>query len=90
MDRIQDQPGMPAERITVGERQLCRASDIVFTTSPDLQAALEKYNIHTYHYGNVADHEHFGRAVRDCLSPPSEIQAIPRPRLIFIGAISIG
>ncbi len=87
VDRIQDQPGMPAERISASERQLCRAVDVVFTTSPDLQAALEKFHPHTYFFGNVADQRHFGMAIHESLQCPQGLVSLPSPLLIFIGAI---
>ena len=87
VDRIQDQPGMPAEKISVSERELCRAVDVVFTTSPDLQADLEKIHPHTHFFGNVADQRHFGQALQGTLSCPPYLTNLARPRLVFIGAI---
>ncbi|KGG26661.1 MULTISPECIES: glycosyltransferase [unclassified Prochlorococcus] len=87
VDRIQAQPGMPAERISASERQLCRAVDVVFTTSPDLQADLEKIHPHTHFFGNVADQQHFAQALGGTLPCPPALNDLARPRLLFIGAI---
>ena len=86
VDRIHAQPGMPARLIADSERQLCRMVNVVFTTSPDLQASLMRLNACTYHYGNVADQAHFAAAL-EAPSAPAPLAGIPRPRLIFVGAI---
>ena len=86
VDRIHAQPGMPATLIADSERQLCRTVNVVFTTSPDLQASLMRLNACTYHYGNVADQVHFAAAL-DAPHAPEPLAGIPKPRLIFVGAI---
>lgn len=87
VDRVQAQPGMPAERLDAAERELCRQADVVFTTAPGLQEALAPFNSATYCFGNVADADHFSTA-REVASPcPPELLKIPVPRLMFIGAI---
>ena len=86
VDRIQAQPGMPATLIADSERQLCRTVNVVFTTSPDLQASLMRLNACTYHYGNVADQAHFAAAL-DVPPAPVALAGIPKPRLMFVGAI---
>ena len=86
VDRIHAQPGMPAKLISDTEIQLCRTVNVVFTTSPDLQASLMRLNACTYHYGNVADQAHFAAAL---YAPPAPglLAGIPKPRLMFVGAI---
>ena len=86
VDRIHAQPGMPATLIADSERQLCRTVNVVFTTSPDLQASLMRLNACTYHYGNVADQAHFAAAL-DAPHAPKPLAGIPKPRLMFVGAI---
>ena len=86
VDRIHAQPGMPATLIADSERQLCRTVNVVFTTSPDLQASLMRLNACTYHYGNVADQVHFAAAL-DAPHAPEPLAGIPKPRLMFVGAI---
>ena len=88
VDRIQDQPGMPAERLDVWEQRLSRAAQVVFTTSPELQASHCRWNAHTYFYGNVADFRHFNRALQQpSLRCPESLSVCQRPRLLFTGAI---
>ena len=86
VDRIHAQPGMPTTLIADSERQLCRTVNVVFTTSPDLQASLMRLNACTYNYGNVADQTHFATALK-APPAPDPLAAIPRPRLMFVGAI---
>ena len=86
VDRIHAQPGMPATLIADSERQLCRTVNVVFTTSPDLQASLMRLNASTYHYGNVADQAHFAAALH-APHAPEPLAGIPKPRLMFVGAI---
>ena len=86
VDRIHAQPGMPATLIADSERQLCRTVNVVFTTSPDLQASLMRLNACTYNYGNVADQAHFAAAL-DVPPVPEHLANISKPRLMFVGAI---
>ena len=91
VDRIQDQPGMPVNRIEASEQELSRVVDVVFATSPQLQISHRQWNHHTLLFGNVADHGHFSRArLGDDMGPlrcPERLDASPRPRLLFMGAI---
>lgn len=87
VDRVQAQPGMPAERLDAAERELCRRVKVVFTTAPELQRALAPLNPATHAFGNVADAEHFGTALGGTLTCPEELHGLPHPRLLFMGAI---
>ncbi|WP_411869394.1 glycosyltransferase [Vulcanococcus limneticus] len=88
VDAIQAQPGMPAAVIERWEQRLCRRADAVFVTSPDLQRRLAPLNPLTRFYPNVADGDHFARAMDPALPLPADLAAIPAPRLGFVGAIS--
>ena len=87
VDSIQDQPGMPSELIRRSERDLCSAMNVVFTTAPELQLRLKSLNVHTYFFGNVADADHFRRALEMDLPCPKDLSLIPRPRILFVGAL---
>lgn len=87
VDSIQDQPGMPSELIRRSERDLCSAMNVVFTTAPELQLRLKSLNVHTYFFGNVADADHFRRALELDLPCPKNLSLIPRPRILFLGAL---
>ncbi|QEY32440.1 glycosyltransferase family 1 protein [Synechococcus sp. RSCCF101] len=88
VDAIQEQPGMPARTIDLWEERLSRAADAVFVTSPQLLERHRRFNPACRFYGNVADADHFGRALEASLPEPPELAVLPRPRLGFIGAIS--
>ena len=87
VDRIQAQPGMPVAELELAERDLCSAVKVVFTTSPKLQHSLAPLNAGTHGFGNVADAEHFCRALDPGRPKPSDWPVISGPVLIFIGAI---
>ena len=91
VDRIQDQPGMPVERIENKEQALSRVVDVVFATSPELKATHQYWNRHTLLFGNVADYSHFSRALpghgHAPLACPAALEPLQRPRLLFMGAI---
>lgn len=88
VDAIQAQPGMPADAIERCEQSLCRRADLVFVTSPGLQQRLAPLNPETHCFPNVADGDHFARAMDPALPLPSDLTPIPPPRLGFVGAIS--
>ena len=87
VDRIQAQPGMPAPAIERAEADLCGAANAVFTTAPQLQQALASRNAGTHYFGNVADADHFGRALNSTLPVPHDLPPSASPLLMFIGAI---
>ena len=87
VDRLQAQPEMPSGRIDLAEKTFCRAVEVVFTTSPELQRSLSSFNPNTFLFGNVADFNHFSRAWKSRSICPQQLEKIPVPRLIFIGAI---
>ena len=87
VDRIQAQPGMPAQHLEAAERDLCSLVNALFTTSPELQASLGPLNAGSHGFGNVADAVHFGHALEADLPRPVDWPATKGPVLIFIGAI---
>ena len=89
VDRIQAQPGMPSAALDEAEADLCGAANAVFTTSPQLQAAIAPRNAGTHYFGNVADADHFGRALDPALPPPVDWRhpLNAGPVLMFVGAI---
>lgn len=88
MDNLAAAPHMPELAIQRAEAELLQAADAIFTTSPALQAACARVRPDASHYfPNVADFAHFARA-RSAGPVPADLQAVPRPRLGFVGAIS--
>ena len=89
VDDIAAQPGMPAETIGEAEPLLVRRADLVFTTSPSLRerhaaAGARRCVL----MPNVADAEHFGRALAPGIVIPADLDALPPPRIGFVGAVS--
>ena len=87
VDRIQAQPGMPVEVLEAAERNLCASANALFTTSPRLHQVLGPLNAGSHGFGNVADAEHFGKALVHDLERPVDWPDSTGPVLIFIGAI---
>jgi glycosyltransferase involved in cell wall biosynthesis len=78
-----------ADVIRERERLLCQSADVVFTTSRALFEAKRVYNPDaTYLVPNVGDAEHFSRALAPELEVPAELAALPKPRVVFVGAVS--
>ncbi|MFO7628067.1 MAG: glycosyltransferase [Prochlorococcaceae cyanobacterium] len=88
VDDLTAQPCMPAEEIAVEEARLCGLCDQVFVTAPELLRSRGALNPHTSFYPNVADIQHFATARDQKLPLAADLQAIPGPRLGFIGAVS--
>lgn len=70
------------------EKQFLKRVNIVFVTSEALYESKLPYNKKTHYLPNVADFNHFNRAVTDALPEPEEIAEIPHPRIGYIGALS--
>jgi glycosyltransferase involved in cell wall biosynthesis len=71
------------------EAALCRASDLVFTTSQGLyekKRPLNPERTHLVH--NVGDFAHFSRARQESTPVPDDLRDLPRPIIGFLGAVS--
>ncbi|MGD8386280.1 MAG: glycosyltransferase [Desulfobacteraceae bacterium] len=79
--------GYNKSQVLQDEEALCRRSDLVVTTSKTLQEAKAPWNPNTILVPHGVDYDHFSRAVRENLPCPQDLEAIPRPRLGFIGLI---
>ena len=88
VDDISSQPGMPAEALVQAEERLVRRADIVFTTSPRLSETRGGWNNNTHFLPNVADFQHFSKALNDSLPVPDDLACLPGPRIGFHGALS--
>lgn len=88
VDEIKAQPGMPVATLEALEKELVRKSDIIFTTSPKLLKERKKWNSNTHYFPNVADFDHFFKALNQETVIPDDLANIPAPRIGFIGAIS--
>jgi glycosyltransferase involved in cell wall biosynthesis len=72
--------------IARGEREMLASVDIVFTTAHSLAERLGHDHPHVYALGNVADYDHFSRALGAVV--PADMAAIPEPRGVFVGALN--
>jgi len=88
VDEYAANPGVPKRIIRDLEEEMLRASDLVFTTSSELYSHKRPYNKHTFLQPNVADVDHFMKALEGDLEVPEELRRIPGPRLGFIGNIT--
>jgi len=88
VDDIKAQPGMPVETIGKAEPRLIAAADCVFCSAPKLAEYCREFNVHTYFFPNVADYDHFSKALAEDTVIPEDLARIPKPRIGFIGALS--
>ncbi len=88
VDDVKVQPGVPTEAVARGEDELSRRADLIFATAPHLYETHKQLNPDTHYFSNVADFEHFNKALSDDTQVPQDVAAIPSPRLGFVGAIS--
>lgn len=88
VDEIKEQPGMPHETIMEAEEKLVSTADIVFVTSQSLLETRKQLNSRTYYFPNVADYDHFSKAMLNSTAVPDDLDNIPKPRIGFVGAIS--
>ena len=88
VDDLAAVPNMPIQAIRSAQQTLLAKADLVFTTSYQLRSICSEFSPRkTYYFPNVADFEHFS-AARSPGPLPQELQAIPTPRIGFIGAVS--
>jgi len=88
VDDINAQPDIFIPGFTALEEKLCRHASIIFVTSPSLLSSRMQYNSNIYFFPNVADHQHFARALQPKIPKPDDLRCINSPRIGFVGAIS--
>ena len=79
---VTDQAGFRA-----AEEALLRRADVVIVTSPALLASKGRYNPCTHLAPNAVDYEGFQAALATG-GPPAAWQALPRPRIGYVGALN--
>ena len=79
--------GIPSAAVRKMEERFLHTADAVITTSRALYDARKGTNPNTYLFTNVADAEHFGKALRTDYPLASAMQAIPRPVAGYVGAL---
>lgn len=88
VDEIKAQPGMPIDILEREEKTLLTLSDIVFVTAPQLKENRIRWNSNIHFHSNVADFEHFNKALTDNYAIPEELTTLDGPIIGFIGAVS--
>ncbi len=66
---------------------LCREADIVFAGSRPLLESRKKRNVNTYMVNHGVDAKMFGKAVDPETVVPVDLEAIPHPRVGFVGLV---
>lgn len=81
-------PNVDHAAYDAAEKKLLERADHVFVTSRALyDRCVATAGARTHYFNNVADIDHFGSA-RDIAPLPVDLEAIPHPRLMYIGALS--
>jgi glycosyltransferase involved in cell wall biosynthesis len=75
------------ERIARMERDLCRQSDLVFTTARTLWNHKKGYNPETHLALHGVDHQHFARALDEETALPDDLRDCPGPVVGFFGLV---
>jgi glycosyltransferase involved in cell wall biosynthesis len=88
VDELAGAPGMPQAVVEEKERELLARSDLVVTSASTLAEAKRPHSRRVEYLANAADFAHFARAANPATAEPDDLQAIPRPRIGFVGAVS--
>ncbi|ELN0130577.1 glycosyltransferase [Raoultella planticola] len=88
VDEIKAQPGMPVSIIETAEKELTANADYVFVTSKKLLESRSRWSNNVHYFSNVADYNHFNKALDSNIEPPIDIANLTKPLIGFIGAIS--
>ncbi|MEO8464671.1 MAG: glycosyltransferase [Gammaproteobacteria bacterium] len=88
VDDIGAQRGMPTREIEAAEAALLARADHCFVTAEDLLETRRSQCASIHYFPNVADFEHFSRALAGETAVPADLEALPQPRIGFVGAIS--
>jgi glycosyltransferase involved in cell wall biosynthesis len=76
----------PANKVKQREAELVKSCDLVFATSQRLLSMMKKLGTPSHFNPNAADFELFSQALG--AEPPSEMRALKRPIIGFVGIIS--
>ena len=87
VDDLRAAPHVDGTAIEQSERETAAITDLCFVTAPKLEERMSSMFKRVVHEPNVCDFAHFSSA-RKPQPEPEELKAIPRPRLLFVGALS--
>jgi glycosyltransferase involved in cell wall biosynthesis len=78
-------PGL--SEVEGAESVLAQRADVVWATTPELEARMRRWNPRTVLVPNAADYDHFSPKVpRDEI--PAELRALPRPVIGYVGEVA--
>ncbi|HEX4305430.1 MAG TPA: glycosyltransferase [Solirubrobacterales bacterium] len=86
VDDLAAQKGVDAEGFRAAEARFAESADLIIASSPALAERMRTLNPHVLYAPNVADTPAFATAL-DPGPVDAAIDALPRPRLVFCGAI---
>lgn len=86
VDDVAAQKGVDAEGFRAAERRFAARADLVLASAPALAERMRTLSEHVLYAPNVADTDLFATAL-DGIDPDPAVAALPRPRLVFHGAI---
>jgi glycosyltransferase involved in cell wall biosynthesis len=89
VDEFSGAKGLVNEKVArAQERATLEAVDVTIVTAPGLKKSKVGINGNIYIVPNAANVTHFGQAAIGNLPEPADLKSIPRPRLVFVGAIA--
>lgn len=86
VDDVAAQKGVDADSFRAAEDRFARRADLVLASAPALAERMREFSDHVLYAPNVADTELFATALEAGPVDPF-VDALPRPRLVFQGAI---
>jgi glycosyltransferase involved in cell wall biosynthesis len=86
VDDVAAQKGVDAESFRAAEERFARRADLVLASAPALAGRMRTLSDHVLYAPNVADTATFATALEPGPVDPA-VEALPRPRLVFQGAI---
>ncbi|HEX5609718.1 MAG TPA: glycosyltransferase [Solirubrobacterales bacterium] len=86
VDDVAAQKGVDAESFRAAEERFARRADLVLASAPALDERMRTLSGHVLYAPNVADTPTFATALDPGPVDPA-LEALPRPRLVFQGAI---
>jgi glycosyltransferase involved in cell wall biosynthesis len=86
VDDVAAQKGVDAEGYRAAEERFAARADLVLASAPALAERMRTLSDHVLYVPNVADTDLFATALAG-IAPDPGMEALPRPRLVFQGAI---
>jgi glycosyltransferase involved in cell wall biosynthesis len=78
---------LDGQKMAAMERRLCERADLVFATAHSLVESKRAFNPETHLASHGVDHAHFASALSPATQVASDLLALPKPVIGFIGLI---